>query len=380
VFVVLGAGAVVLTVSVATGAATESRRIAVAVSSSSVVGTGRLRAPRRGSFLSLWPACGCGRRTYLEQFELSGGRRLGALARVTGSPGVISDPHLGPQGDVWLTLSSGPRYQSGVAGGDPAPDSCSGQVVRFDPSTRATSIELTFPSSELVTDAVPSPNGRLVVMPGGGCSTSYFNEHLVVRDLRTGVQWTIGADAAPCHALFDAAWSPDSTRLVFPYGPSTLSPHNRFVPAGTCAAPRFSRLAVVPASHATPVRSWKLIVADTGCSYMAATFDRSGIAAIEGCAKDAPPGDLNDPNGGDAYLVQLDRRGHIVLRLQLARGFDGGDIATDLRTGVVLVSEYQAANQGIPVFNWVWAFNGHTLRTIRRYPNEDAPTVIAEPW
>jgi hypothetical protein len=32
------------------------------------------------------------------------------------------------------------------------------------------------------------------------------------------------------------------------------------------------------------------------------------------------------------------------------------------------------------VFNWVWEFDGHTLRTIRRFPNEDAPTVIAEPW
>jgi hypothetical protein len=29
---------------------------------------------------------------------------------------------------------------------------------------------------------------------------------------------------------------------------------------------------------------------------------------------------------------------------------------------------------------WVWAFNGHTLRTIRRFPNDDATTVIAEPW
>jgi hypothetical protein len=83
---------------------------------------------------------------------------------------------------------------------------------------------------------------------------------------------------------------------------------------------------------------------------------------------------------GNAYLVQFNARHHAVLRLALARGYDGGDIENDPRTGMVLVSEYQAANQGIPVFNWVWEFDGHTLRTIRRFPTEDAPTVIAEPW
>lgn len=69
-----------------------------------------------------------------------------------------------------------------------------------------------------------------------------------------------------------------------------------------------------------------------------------------------------------------------MLRLELARGYNAGDVVNDPRTGRVLVSEYQAANQGIPVFNWVWAFDGHALRTIGRFPNNDAPAVIAEPW
>ena len=61
-------------------------------------------------------------------------------------------------------------------------------------------------------------------------------------------------------------------------------------------------------------------------------------------------------NGGNAYLIQLSSPPG-VLRLALARGYNAGDIANDPRTGTVLVSEYQAANQGIPVFNWVWAFD-----------------------
>lgn len=85
-------------------------------------------------------------------------------------------------------------------------------------------------------------------------------------------------------------------------------------------------------------------------------------------------------NGGNAYLVQLNNQRRVTVRLQLARGYNDGAIVNDPRTGSVLVSDYQAVNQGIPVFNWVWAFDGHRLRTIHRYPNQGAPTVIAEPW
>jgi hypothetical protein len=205
-----------------------------------------------------------------------------------------------------------------------------------------------------------------------------FNEHIVVRDRRSGRRWTIGADAAPCHALGIPAWNPASSLLVFPYGPSVLSPHAH-LPGGTCEAARFSRLVVVPAQRSSHTIAWKLIPADHGCSYQAATFDRWGMAAIEGCVQGEPPGQYS-VNGGNAYLVQLTARGHVMQRLKLARGYNEGDIANDPRTGTVLVSEYQGANQGIPVFNWVWEYDGLTLRTVGRYPNRDAPTVIAEPW
>lgn len=188
----------------------------------------------------------------------------------------------------------------------------------------------------------------------------------------------MGADAAPCHVIGDPAWSPDGSQLVFPYGPSVLSRHTH-VAGGTCAAARFSRLVVVPARRSSQTTAWKLIQADRGCSYQAATFDRWGIAAIEGCVQGEPRGQYS-VNGGNAYLVQLNARRRVTLRRKLARGYDAGAIANDPRNRTVLVSEYQGANQGIPVFNWVWGFDGHTLRTIGRFPNKDAPTVIAEPW
>jgi hypothetical protein len=146
--------------------------------------------------------------------------------------------------------------------------------VTFDPATQTSSIVLALPSSVLVADALPSPDARWVVMAVGGCATSYFDEHLVVRDMRSGRQWTIGADAAPCHALFGAAWSSDGSELVFPYGPSILSRQTHFVPSDSCSAPRFSRLVVVAARRSSNSTSWKPIMADRGCSYQAATFDR----------------------------------------------------------------------------------------------------------
>jgi hypothetical protein len=216
------------------GSGTVSRAVVGPAGARPVIGLRTPVAPRRDSFVSVFPACACGRRTVLEQFSLKNGRWLGALARLPGGLGVqLSDPHPGAGGSVWLTIGTGPRYRSGVAGGDPAPDSCSGRVIAFDPRTRTSSTVTSFGASELIADAIPSPDGRLMVMVGGGCASSYFNEHLIVRDRRTGRQWTLGDDAAPCHALtrHGALTAPSScfrtdpqdfrrTRISFPAEPA----------------------------------------------------------------------------------------------------------------------------------------------------------------
>ena len=226
----------------------------------------------------------------LELFSLKDGRRLGALATVRSGPGVaVGNPHPDRPGGIWLTSSTGPRCTSGISGCGPAPNSCSGTAVRFDPVAHRFAPELTFARSMLVTNSVPSPRGWRVVMSVGGCATSFFDQHLVVRDLRSGRQWAIGADAAPCHALGDPAWSADGAELVFPYGPSVLSPHTH-VSGGTCRAPRIIRLAVVFAGRSSRTTTWKLIQAEHGCSYQTATFDRWGIAATEGCGQGEPRG------------------------------------------------------------------------------------------
>ncbi len=319
------------------------------------------------SFLSLWPACGCGRTTVLAQFSLADGHSVRTLARVPGAArSQVADPHAA-RGRVWLTFSSGPRCSSPVAGCGPVPNSCTGSTVRYAPVSRRATAVLTTPPSELVSDAVPSPDGRRLAMVSAGCAGSFLNFHLVVRDLRSGRTWTIGADARPCHDLSSVAWNENGSRLAFPYGPSRLSRRGRY-PPGVCPAPRLGRLVVVSATRPSSSRSWTLIAADPRCGYTAAAFRRRGLVAIEGCA------------AGGAYLVVIDTRHRITARFPLARGYNDGAVATDWHTGTVLVSEYQAANQGTPVYDWVWALHGGRLRLVARYPNRDAPTVIAEPW
>lgn len=106
-----------------------------------------------------------------------------------------------------------------------------------------------------------------------------------------------------------------------------------------------------------------------------------GVAAVEGCDYGQPPHDGRSPDIGDAFLLQLSGAEHrVTQRIPLKRGFDGGPVVEDARTGTVLISEYQAANNGVHPYNWVWAYRNGTPRLIHRYTEDDAPQITAEPW
>jgi hypothetical protein len=249
-------------------------------------------------------------------------------------------------------------------------------VERLDPAGGAWSTLLTIPASTLVTDAVPSPNGALVAMRSAGCATSYFDQSLVVRDLASGRQWAIGADAPRCHEIDRPSWSPDGSQLVFPYRPSILRYGTKPAARDFCTAPRFGRLVVVRAGRASSIRSWKLIDADKKCSFAAAAFDRAGIAAVEVCRRGPSPALVL----GRAYLLQLNKRHRVVERIALKPGWEEGLVSTDARDGTVLISQDQPANAGYPERDWVWQFDGHRLRLIASYRARDAAQVIGVPW
>jgi len=337
----------------------------------------------QNSFLSAWNPPGHGGSTVLERFSLSTGRPLRTLTSLPGRPATVSGPSVA-SGSVWFSVSSGPRDQNDTASGDPAPNSCSGQVTRFDPTTGVSSTVLSFANSVLVNHAVPSPNGQVLAMITGNCTSSYFNEHLLVEDLSSGKQWTIGATAARCHALFSVAWSPNGSQLVFPFGPASTTNAQTGIPpsdlgVGMCTTPQPSEIAVVPAGHESEITAAELTPPTRGCTYQSAAFDPRGIVAIEACEQGGPP--APGIYLGDAYLVQLNNNRRVVLRQPLKISADVGTVATDPSTGLVLVSESQGQDDyhGYVrhAYDWVWTFNGHELHLVGRYPQG---AVTAEPF
>jgi Tol biopolymer transport system component len=212
------------------------------------------RAPRplaSTTFLSLWRP---GRESgpVLEQFSLRDGRPLRQLAAV---PEDVLRPQAGPDNSVWLTISTGPRDRNNTDGGDPEPDSCSGSVLRLNLDTGKTHTVLTAASSQKIYDAIPSPDGRLLVMETGSCNGSYLNEHLLVKQLQSGRQWTIGADAAPCHEISTPSWNRSGTELAFVYSSATSSglpeTPRKDLGHGICSAPGPGEVARIPAGHAS---------------------------------------------------------------------------------------------------------------------------------
>jgi hypothetical protein len=229
----------------------------------------------------------------------------------------------------------------------------------------------------LTTDAVLSPAGgreAFVTQPCG----SYMDSHLHIDDHRAHRSWTIGAAAPACHQLGTPQFNPTGTELVFPWGASRL--HTPAPSRTWCPQPRPSGLAVVAADHGSPGRSLKTIAPDPGCSFAAAAFDSTGIAAVEGCRHGSPKGS-SEFSLGDGYLVQLGGPRHrVVKRIQIHRGVEQAVVAEDPATGDVLVTQDQPANNGTPPRDYVWSFDGSMLRLIGRYPAQDAARILAAPW
>ena len=214
-----------------------------------------------------------------------------------------------------------------------------------------------------------------IAMLAGPCTQG--TTHVVVRDLTTGTQWNVGTDFPRCTDLGDPAWSASGRELVLPYGP--VPNPRRVGPPGTCPATRYARLALVPALRPSHSSAWKLITADLGCSFEAATFDPSGIAAIESCRRRGLSGSNIDPGLGQARLVQIDQTDQVVARINLEPGWELGVIGTE-RSGRVLISQDQPANEPYPERDWVWEFDGHHLRLIGHYKANDAAEIIAIPY
>ena len=171
---------------------------------------------------------------------------------------------------------------------------------------------------------------------------------------------------------------------MFPWGPSRLRGHQSMPGLGSgedsCPAPEASRLALVLTGHRPTSRSFTTIAPDRGCSFAAAAFDRTGIAAVEGCVHGSPKGE-RDFSLGDGYLLQLTGSRHRpARRIALHRGVEEATVAQDRHTGNVLVTQDQPANDGGPERDYVWTFDGRALHLVGSYPRRRRRPVLAAPW
>ncbi len=265
-------------------------------------------------------------------------------------------------GSIWVTTSSGPRFRNGTAGGDPAPRSCSSSIMATDHRGAQAQTVWSFPPSELVGQATASPSGQRVAYLSSGCVASFADSHLVIRSRHGGSQVLLGANAVTCHVMTAPSWSANGTELTFTYAPSSLGRSHGHVTPGVCPAWHSGELVVVSTRRSAGVSAFHLLAAPSGCGYVAAAFDRWGIAAVETCGYQGM---------GSSYLEQVTIGMTVQSRLALEPGSDPTSLSAAPGGRYVLVDEYQApATHGRPLpWDWIWVFNGVHLHLIRKYPD-----------
>jgi len=309
------------------------------------------------TIVAQWSSPATNRQPVIEEISPETGRLLLKVQPLPGWPSTVTGPFGGTAGTVLYSTSTGPRYRSNVAGGDPAPRSCASVIKRLDLATGASRRLLAFPDSQLAAGSIPSPDGSRLAFMVQGCQ-DYLNWHYVVRDLRSGREIEIGGASPPCHAASAPSWSSDGRFLALTWGPSILpvgAPPTR----GGCPQWRASELAIVPTDRNIPLIDTGLHPADPGCGYEATAFDQWGLAAVQTCG----------PLGlGSASFIQFDRSLRPLLRFDLPRFADGVTLSAQASTGPVVIDEYQAPDHTTTEqpTEWLFLFDGKALHTLIR--------------
>lgn len=329
------------------------------------------------TFLSLAPACACGKSAALDVFSMSNGRRVRRIAQLSLDGFQLATPAATNAGRVYLTLNQfGRCSKTGymecphwIAG------SCRNQVQTIAPGRSEPQVAFNVAGSEKIGEVVPSAHGRQVAYQARPCVSSTGTSGMYIRDLRSGHTRAVMSSTNVCDQYGPAAWNANSTEIAFPYEPAGGRPMEM---AGGFACPEGRNYLVI----ATTVRGSGpriQVPAGRGCLFEATAFDRSGIVAAEGCAKGGPARQVA-PNVGDAFLLQYSVNGRLEKRIALKRGLEQAELSTEPHTGNVLVTQDRPANEPYPEADYVWVFNGQRLRPIARYPAHDAAQVLGVAW
>jgi hypothetical protein len=329
------------------------------------------------SFVSLVPACACVKGTELDVFSLRDGRRLRSIGRLL--PRTLSrqlgDLAATNRGQLFYPVTSGPVCARNGYMECPKwiPDSCVNRVERFESGVN--SVAFTMPGAETLGSAVPNAQGSAFALTVKPCSKERGLTGLLVR-ADGGRTHRLLTTNNRCDAYGAPSWNAAGTALVITFDQASGPPIQTAGGDGCPFGP--NRLAIVRLRRSRAV-AVQLTRPRRGCEVEAAGFDRSGIAAAEGCWNGSPPRSP-EMDLGHAYLVQMNQSGKPLRRVPLQLGLVQAVVAPIPHTGALLVTQDQPGGQSYPERDWVWEFNGTRLRAVGHYRADGEPQVLAVPW
>jgi hypothetical protein len=241
-------------------------------------------------------------------------------------------------GHLLVTYTTGPTCTSDLADCGALPHTCGGELDDVDVTEGTITVLWRLGVDTRLASAVPSPDGTEIAALTSPCIPSYFNDHLVVRRLRDGASWTIGASLNRCHSKSAPVWTNDGRDLLVVYAPPSQGPAYTG-PDGGCWTTTDAWLVQVDAQHAQPGLIGQRRPPATHCTFEAVTSQGHDIYAVQGCGTDQFRLD------GPAGLVQLDSRLHTDRTWSLGSCTDGSAVSANA-LGQVLVSIYLYCSAG----------------------------------
>lgn len=331
-----------------------------------------------GTFVSLVPACGCGRSEVLERFAVSDGRRLGRLASVPVDGFQVATPASTSHGRLFVTMTRSGRCSASGYAACPhwVAGSCRNEVQTLAPGGSRLQLAFDVTGSVRVGEVVPSPDGGRVALAMTPCVSAAGTAGMYITGANGGRARAVMSATNVCDAYGPAAWNATGSEIAFPYEPAGGRP---VLMAGGFGCPEGPRNYLVIASTDAGVHRRTLVKAGRTCVFEAVAFDSAGLLAAEGCSHGSPKRQFS-PNLGDAFLMQYSTTGHLQRSMALERGLEQAVLSTAPGTGDVLVTQDRPANEPYPEEDLVWEFDGKALRLIARYRAEDAAQVLAVAW
>lgn len=294
----------------------------------------------------------------IDAYSLKTGAELRAVAHIHPLPAPDPDPYFSqPQllsnGDYLYAISHGARCRRSGGKCRAIASTCVNRIDALNPTTRAAQTLFTAPDGWRVWDAVPSPTDSSLALTETTCLNK--SPRVVVRSMSTGAQRVVATNLPECWEAGAVAWTPDGSRLVFPYGTYDGD-----------VAPQGCQLALVPSAGGAKT----IVHTRPSCGFASAAFDAKGLVAALTCS--------DGEGGGVTRLLQYAGTNRVVAHGALEswdppQYSSSNLVVNDPEAHTVLVTGIVSDD---PDDTEVWTWSGTRLHLVDDYFGND---LLAEP-